>query len=244
MSRIWKAFKRKFLTDRADSILVPAMILAPVMALCLGMAVELVKNNYIRTERVNAIQDSVSAAVGLANTQGSLNWSVVDKIVTEYEHNRFGKKMFNKVAGIGEDSYDDSTRETANGIALGDVTTGKNGCLVGRGDDADQKYPQYKVTLDTGRGENFDPITGESRSNPVSVNFTRTQPSIGTLNSMAPLTGPGKVDKDGKPLVYRSVTVEIIDQTPNIIMGIAGAPCQKFTLSASAVTFSADADLS
>lgn len=242
MGKLWKALKRKLFTDRADSILVPAMILAPVMALTLGISVEVVKNSYIRTERINAIQDSASAAVGLTDSRGSLDWKVVDKIVNEYEHNRFGKKVFSRTSGLGTSVYDDTTRETANSQAFNGFNAGEEGCLVGHGDTEGQKYPQYKVTLNTARGEMALPAASRT------VSFTRTQPDVQQLNNTAPLLKSYKNPADGatapaKPVVYRSVTVEIIDQTPNLMMGLAGVPCQKFDLTASSVTFSASSDL-
>ena len=248
MRSLWKSFKRKFLTDRADSILVPAMILAPVMVITLGISVEVVKNNFIRTERINAIQDSASSAVTLTDTRGSLDWRVVNRIVNEYELNRFGKTVFSNADESGRVLYQDRDSsgklitDSADGRALGDVSVGEEGCLVGHGDNDGELYPQYRITLDTGRGENLDPA-GNSRSHPETVSFTRSQPDIDSLNNMAPLTGPTKVDENGKPLIYRSVTVEIIDQTPNMIMSMLGSPCQKFDLTASAVTFSASSDL-
>lgn len=233
MRKLWRSFKRKFLTDRADSILVPAMILAPIMALTLGMAVEVVKNGYIKAERVNAIQDSASSAVSLTDTRGSLNWKVVDRIVNEYEHNRYGKRVFSTTAN-SKLKYDDSTRESAESTIFDDTTKTSEGCFVGHGDNEGQRYPQYKVTLSTARG------TADAATEKT-VSFTRAQPTEAQLNQMAKLN---VIDlATGKPAVYRSVTVQIIDQTPNIVMSMMGAPCQKFDLTASAVTFSATSDL-
>jgi len=231
MWNLWKLIKGKALSDRADSILVPAMILLPVLALGIGIAVEVQKNNFVRSERINAIQDSASAAVTLTDSRGSLNWKVVDKVVNEYEHNRFGGKKFSSANNTGL-QYDDTYRETAESQAYQDTTIGAGGCLVGTGDKAGDRYPQYKVTLDTGRGSTADTLGTNAK--PVTVSFTRTQPTVAQLNQIAPL---------GAKTIYRSVTVEVIDQTPNLVMGIAGVPCQKFDLSASAVTFSADADI-
>lgn len=234
MVRIWRAFKKRFLTDRADSILVPAMILAPVMALTLGMAVEVVKNGYIKAERVNAIQDSASSAVTLTDTRGSLNWKVVDRIVNEYEHNRYGKRVFSSTAN-SKLKYDTGTKESAESTIFDDTSNTSAGCFIGHGDNEGQRYPQYKVTLNTARGEKANAAVEKT------VSFTRTQPTEARLNQMANLrvTDPAT----GKPAIYRSVTVQIIDQTPNMIMSMMGAPCQKFDLTASAVTFSASSDL-
>lgn len=246
---LWKRFRRRFLTDRADSILVPAMILAPVMALTLGMAVEVVKNGYIKAERVNAIQDSASSAVTLTNTRGSLDWKVVDRIVNEYEHNRYGKRVFSSTANskLKYDDFDEDgkainrdkdgkvIRESAESTIFDDTSKTSQGCFIGHGDDEGQRYPQYKVTLNTARGEKANAAVEKT------VSFTRTQPTEAKLNQMANLR---VIDPaTGKPAIYRSVTVQIIDQTPNMIMSMMGAPCQKFDLTASAVTFSASSDL-
>lgn len=239
MRNIWKAFKKRFLTDRADSILVPAMILAPVMAITLGISVEVVKNAYIKAERVNAIQDSASSAVTLTDTRGSLDWKVVDRIVNEYEHNRFGERVFSSTAN-SKLKYDTEGgkqvgQETGESTIFDDTSNTSGGCFVGHGDDEGQRYPQYKITLNTARGE--------KASAPVekTVSFTRTQPTETQLNQMANLAVNDPAT--GKRAIYRSVTVQIIDQTPNMIMSMMGAPCQKFDLTASAVTFSASSDL-
>lgn len=234
MRNIWKAFKKRFLTDRADSILVPAMILAPVMAITLGISVEVVKNAYIKAERVNAIQDSASSAVTLTDTRGSLDWKVVDRIVNEYEHNRFGERVFSSTAN-SKLKYDTATKESAESTIFDDTSQTDAGCFIGHGDNEGQRYPQYKITLNTARGE--------KASAPVekTVSFTRTQPTEAQLNQMANLAVNDPAT--GKRAIYRSVTVQIIDQTPNMIMSMMGAPCQKFDLTASAVTFSADSDL-
>lgn len=222
----WKSLKQKFLTDRADSILVPALILAPVLALSVGLAVEVQKNSYVRTERTNAIQDAASSAVSLADSRGSLNWSVVDKIVNEYEHNRFGGKKFSATSN-SKLQYDGGLgKETAESTVF---DGSGDSCLVG---SEGEQYPQYRITLEEGRGTN-----SESAK---TVTFNRTQPSTAQLNSTNRLNA---VDADGKPVIYRAVRVQVIDQTPNILLGMAGMPCQKFDLTASAVTFAADADI-
>lgn len=226
MMKWMKSLRKKLSSDRADSILVPALILAPVLAISVGLAVEVQKNSYVKTERVNAIQDAASSAVGLADSRGSLNWKVVDRIVNEYEHNRFGERVFSATANT-DAHYDDlGVKETGESKIFDDLSNTEGGCLVGRGDEAGARYPQYKVTLETARG-----VRDE---NAPTVTFTRTQPTLNQLNSLVPLN---------RGEVYRAVRVEIVDQTPNLVMGIAGVPCQKFDLSASAVTFSADADL-
>lgn len=221
MLKFFRMLRAKFFSDRGDSILVPAMIMLPVIALCLGMAVEVSKNNYIRTDRINAIQDAASSAVSLTNSKGSLDWKVVDKIVEEYEHNRFGGKKFGTNSTITS-KYDDAVRETADSKVFNDSTTGSDSCLEGNG----EKYPQYKITLDKNRGE--------STSSAKTVKFTRSQPSLQQIGVYPALSST---------TVYRVVQVEIVDQAPNIFMGMAGMPCQKFTLSASAVTFGANSDL-
>lgn len=236
MRNLWKFLKGRYLSDRADSILVPALILAPVVAFCVGMCVEVGKNAYVRSERVNMIQDSASAAVKLTDSRGSLNWSVVDRIVNEYEHDRFGGKKFSSTTNDVL-KYDDSQRETAEGGVFGNsAKTEAQSCLAQDG----QTYPQYKITLDTVRGTQKD-AQGRSLNHPKTVTFTRTQPSVSSLNVSKPLNTDR--DANGKAYIYRSVTVEIIDQTPNIMLGMAGIPCQKFDLTASAVTFSANSDI-
>lgn len=221
--RLLAKFLAKFRSDRADSILVPAMILIPVVALCIGMAIEVSKNNYIRTERISAIQDAANSAVSLADSRGSMNWKVVDRVVNEYEHNRFGGKTFSRTNNT-QLKYDESVRETAESQALVSAASAKDdACLVDG--ETGAKYPQYKVTLQAKRGA--------TSTTAPSVTFNRTQPTMSQLNSQAPL---------GNTL-YRVVEVQIIDQAPNIVLGMAGMPCQKFTLSASAVTFGADSDL-
>ncbi len=213
--RLWKYFKGRYLTDRADSILVPAMILAPVLALLVGITVEIGKNGYVRSERINAIQDSATAAVKTVDTQGSLNWAVVDKVVNEYERLRFGElKYSSSKKALVEPGLDTAESKAF----VGCLDNSKTG----------EKYPQYKITLLKERGD--DP----SSSDP-SVSFTRTQPTKAALDARADLRLAPKT-------IYRGVKVEIVDQTPNFLMSIAGAPCQKFDLSASAVTFGTDRD--
>lgn len=216
-------FLRKLLkkarSDRGDSILVPALILSVVVALVIGLAVEVGKNSYIRSDRINAIQDSASAAITLTDSRGSLNWSVVDKVVNEYEHNRFGKRVYSSKANTSIQYDDFFIRETSESQVFKD----QGRC----GEDNGQKYPYYKITLDTTRG-------ADSSANSKSVTFARTQPSIAQLNHMAPLKAKS---------VYRSITVQVVDQAPNIMLSMAGMPCQKFDLNASAITFSANADV-
>lgn len=234
MLKFLKRFKARFFTDRADSILVPAMILAPVMAITLGISVEVVKNAYIKSERVAAIQDSASSAVSLTDTRGSLNWSVVDRIVNEYEHNRYGERVFSRTANTRIPA-DDKVEESPESTIFDDKSNTDAGCFIGHGDNEGEKYPQYKITLNTARGDNA------NESIEKTVAFTREQPDINTLDRQFPLN---IIDPEtGKPAIYRSVTVQIIDQTPNMIMSMLGAPCQKFDLTASAVTFSANSDL-
>lgn len=223
MLNFFRRLLAKFRSDRGDYILVPAMILIPVVALCVGMAIEVSKNNYVRTERVNAIQDAATSAVSTADSRGSMNWKVVDRIVNEYEHNRFGAKTFSRTNNeripVGDEGRD---LETSESKVFDPSSPSENACLV---DSDGTKYPQYKVTLREKRGET-------STEDPT-VTFNRMQPTESTLNSMAPLKGK----------FYRVVQVEITDQTPNIVLGMAGMPCQKFTLTASAVTFGANSDL-
>lgn len=236
MRNLWKFLKGRYLTDRADSILVPALILAPVLGFCVGLCVETGKNAYIRSERVNMIQDSASAAVKLTDSRGSLDWRVVDRVVNEYEHSRFGAKKYSS-ADNSVLKYDDGQRETSEGKVFGSGTKDEaKACLIQDG----QSYPQYKVTLDTVRGTQFD-ANGKPLNHPKTVTFTRTQPTLNALNISKPLNTDR--DANGKAYIYRSVTVEVIDQTPNIMLGLAGIPCQKFDLNASAVTFSANSDI-
>jgi hypothetical protein len=231
MWRLRQFLTRNVRSDRADSVLVPAMILLPVLALIIGGAVEIQKNNYVRTERVNAMQDSVSSAVTLTNSQGSLDWRVVDRIVNEYEYHRFGGQKFSSTYNNEADRpLSEKNIDTAESKALEDFSGGDQ-CLGGS--TASETFPKYKITLDNVRGAagaNPDRL-GDSAS--VAM-FSRTAPSIYTSN-------PKRNLKPG--VVYNSVTVEITDQTPNMFLGVVGMPCQKFVLEASAVTFSADADL-
>lgn len=215
---LWKIFKGRYLTDRADSILVPAMILAPVLALLVGITMEIGKNSYVRSERISAIQDAANAAVKTVNSQGSLNWKVVDKVVDEYERNRFGGKKFSSSGKSKLDPGQSDTQESKVFDSFGD-------CL--ESSDKVQRYPQYKITLLEGRAD-------DGKSGP-SVSFQRTQPSPGNIYLQNSSTlDPKKV--------YRGVRVDIVDQTPNFMMSMAGAPCQKFDLTASAVTFATSVD--
>lgn len=227
MLKFLKNLLAKFRSDRADSILVPALILIPVVAFCIGMAIEVSKNNYVRTERINAIQDAANSAVSTADSRGSLSWKVVDRVVNEYEHNRFGGKTFSRTNNDTRLKYDTGVRETAESRVYDAASPKDNSCLA---DSDGTKYPQYKITLRENRGD-------AALANPAveaeSVTFSRTQPTVSQLNTQAPLYGN----------LYRVVEVEIVDQVPNIVMGMAGMPCQKFTLTASAVTFGANSDL-
>lgn len=223
MLNFFRRLLAKLRSDRADSILVPAMILIPVVALCIGMAIEVSKNNYVRTERINAIQDAATSAVSTADSRGSMNWKVVDRIVNEYEHNRFGGKTFSRTENTRISADDEGLKkETAESTVFDPSSPSENACLV---DSDGTKYPQYRVTLQEKRGA--------TSTEAPTVTFNRTQPTEKQLDSMAPLKGG----------FYRVVEVEIIDQTPNIVLGMAGMPCQKFTLTASAVTFGANSDL-
>lgn len=214
----WKKFLSKIKSDRGDSILVPALILSVAIGLVIGLVFDVVKNGYVRSERINAIQDSANAAVTMTDNRGSLNWSVVDKVVNSYEHNRFGKRVYSSTSSTGI-KYDDSIRESAESKVFDGYEKCSEDSKTG------QKYPYYKITLDTGRGESVEKKT---------VEFSRTQKSVAQLNRDQPLN---------KKTVYRSVTVEVIDQTPNIMLSMAGMPCQTFDLTASSVTFSANKDL-
>lgn len=219
---LWRTFKAKFFTDRADSILVPALILAPVMALAVGLAVEVTKNNYVRNDRINSIQDAAVSAASTANSRGSLSWEVLDSVVNEYEHQRFGQKVFSG-ADNGDLTYDGGKGQET----LTDMFGGReSACLVNEDDGT--KYPYYTVTLKEGRAE--DAKTSSSRT----ISFSRTQPTVANANLKSQLD-PSKI--------YRSVEVKIVDSTPNIIMGMMGASCQNFSLSASSVTFAVNSDL-
>jgi len=218
--------KRRLSSDRADSVLVGGLLLIPMLAVVIGISLQSSATNQMKTERVNAIQDSASAAVKLTNSQGSLNWSVVEKVVNQYEYGRFGKKVFSNSSSTGVSSGD-SSRDTAENRAFGDsCTTDADGAL----------YPQYKITLDTVRG-NQETADGKSKNHPRTVSFTRTQPSISQLNTQAALGGTDPTT--GKPYVYRSVSVEVIDLAPQLFLG----GCQKFDLTGSAVTFFGNTDI-
>lgn len=219
---LWRAFKAKFFTDRADSILVPALILAPVMVIAVGLAVEVTKNNYVRNDRINAIQDAAVSAASTANSRGSLSWEVLDSVVNEYEHQRFGQRVFSAVNN-GDLTYDEGEGQET----LTDMFGGReSACMVNEEDG--MQYPYYTVTLKEGRAD--DATTSSSRT----ISFSRTQPTVASANMKAQLD-PSKI--------YRSVEVKVIDSTPNIIMGMMGAPCQNLTLSASSVTFAVNSDL-
>lgn len=239
MLKITRYLKRRLSSDRADAVLVGGLLLLPMLGIVIGFSMQASATNQMKTERVNAIQDSASAAVRLTNSQGSLNWSVVEKVVNQYEYGRFGKKVFSNSSETGIRS-EDAARDTADNRAFGDTCT----------TDADgARYPQYKITLDTVRGEQYgvDLKTKAKvlKNHPKTVTFTRTQPTIAQLNSQAnlikdPVTGGTAIDPTtGKPYVYRAVSVEVIDLAPQLILG----GCQKFDLTGSAVTFSGDTDI-
>lgn len=232
-----KNFLRKgIFSDRADSILVPTMFLIPVLAISVGLAIEVAKNSYIRAERISAIQDSTASAVKMVDSRGSLNWNTVDRVVDQYEYLRFGESVF----GPNRENRIVGEEDTQNTKVFNDLAGEK--CLTGTGDSEGELYPQYKVTLDTGRGNDATKL-GSNADLSRTVSFSRTPPTAQQLATSTPLA-TSYIDKDGqrKPLIYRSITVEIIDQTPNLVMGMAGIPCQKFNLTASSVTFYADSD--
>lgn len=210
--------RAKLKSDRGDSILVPALILSIAVGLVIGLVFDVVKNGYVRSERINTIQDSASAAVTMTDNRGSLNWSVVDKVVNTYEYNRFGERLYSSTSNTGI-KHDTDVRETTESRVFDGYEKCSEDSKTGK------KYPYYKITLDTGRGDSVEKKT---------VEFARTQKSVQQFNRDVPLN---------QKSIYRSVTVEVIDQTPNIMLGMAGMPCQKFDLTASAVTFSANKDL-
>lgn len=210
--------RAKLKSDRGDSILVPALILSIAVGLVIGLVFDVVKNGYVRSERINTIQDSASAAVTMTDNRGSLNWSVVDKVVNTYEYNRFGERLYSSTSNTGIE-HDTDVKETAESRVFDGYEKCSEDSKTGK------KYPYYKITLDTGRGDSVEKKT---------VEFARTQKSVQQFNRDVPLN---------QKSIYRSVTVEVIDQTPNIMLGMAGMPCQKFDLTASAVTFSANKDL-
>lgn len=180
MLKFFKRLLAKFRSDRADSILVPAMILIPVVALCIGMAIEVSKNNYVRTERINAVQDAATSAVSTADSRGSMNWKVVDRIVNEYEHNRFGGKTFSRTNNSRIPAGDEGrSLETSESKVFDPSSPSDNACLVDS--DTGAKYPQYKVTLQEKRGA--------TSTEAPTVTFNRIQPTLSQLNSMAPLKG-------------------------------------------------------
>lgn len=238
MIKLNRYLQKRLRSDRGDAVLVGSLLMIPLLGIALGICMQVSASNTIRTERINAIQDSTAAAVKLTNSQGSLSWDVVDRVVNEYENNRFGKRVFSATANNQLQAADKGL-DTAESKNLDDTTDPSKGCLV---DKDGAKYPQYKVTLDTVRGQQAD-STGKTLNHPRTVSFTRTQPGIAQLNSSAPLTGSTNIDPvTKKPYIYRSVTVEIIDQAPNLYTGFLGIPCQKFDLTASSVTFSANND--
>lgn len=231
-----KILRKGFFSDRADSILVPTMFLIPVLAISVGLAIEVSKNSYIRAERISAIQDSTASAVKLVDSRGSLDWRTVDRVVDQYEYLRFGESVF----GRNTDDRIVGEEDTQNTKVFNDLAGEK--CLIGSGDSAGELYPQYKVTLGTGRGNDATQLDSSSNLTKT-VSFTRTPPSLQQLNQSHALAKSYRAsDGTQKPLIYRSITVEIIDQTPNLVMGMAGVPCQKFDLTASSVTFYADSD--
>lgn len=239
MLKLTSYLKRRLASDRADSVLVGGLLLIPMLAIIIGISLQASATNQMKTERVNAIQDSASAAVKLTNSQGSLNWGVVERVVNQYEYGRFGKKVFSNSSNTGISSGD-AAKDTAENRAFGNVCTT---------DDKGALYPQYKVTLDTVRGTQYgtDLKTKAKvlKNHPRTVTFTRTQPTIDQLNAQAnlvkdPATGATALDPTtGKPYVYRSVSVEVIDLAPQLFLG----GCQKFDLTGSAVTFSGDTDI-
>lgn len=237
-----KNFLRKgIFSDRADSILVPTMFLIPVLAISVGLAIEVAKNSYIRAERISAIQESTASAVKMVDSRGSLNWNTVERVVDQYEYLRFGESVF----GPGTDDRIAGEKDTQNSKVFNELAGEK--CLAGTGDSAGELYPQYKITLDTGRENDETSLEAKSLGLDLTrtVSFTRTPPSAQQLaNSASTKLETSYRDRNGvqKPVIYRSITVEIIDQTPNLVMGMAGVPCQKFDLTASSVTFYADSD--
>lgn len=226
MLKITSYLKRRLSSDRADAVLVGGLLLLPMLGVVIGISLQASATNQMKTERVNAIQDSASSAVKLTSSQGSLDWKVVDRIVNQYEYGRFGKKVFSNSSSTGITSSD-AARDTAENRAFGDkCTTDTDGV----------RYPQYKITLDTVRGTQTT-TDGKSKNHPRTVSFTQTQPTISQLNAQANLAGTDPTT--GKPYVYRSVSVEVIDLAPQLFL----SGCQKFDLTGSAVTFSADTDL-
>lgn len=232
--------KRRLQSDRADAVLVGSLLMIPLLAIAVGICMQTSQSNNIKTERVNSIQDSTAAAVKLTDSQGSLNWSVVDRVVDEYEHNRFGKKVYSSSSYTQTQAIAD-TPETK---AFDDTSDPVKSCLV---DSDGTSYPQYKITLDTVRGDQKD-ANGVSLNHPKTVSFTRTQPTASSLAASVPLTdtysykNPVTGTVTQKRYIYRVVTVEIIDKAPNLFTGVLGIPCQKYDLTASSVTFAANSD--
>lgn len=226
MQKLLSILKKRNASDTAAATLVVGIVSILFLCLCMGFALDLTKNAYIKNAQTSKAQESVEAAVKTVDSRGSLaNFNmdktgqipdVVYKVASAYKDQN-SANYNNSLVGEG-DHLDDAASFNSEQCST------RNIIKWGSSTPQPAKLPYMVVKVDQTRG--FDNATD-------SVVYT-------IEGNEAPIKRAGNFRSGAS---YHVVSAEIHDASANFMMGMFGMPCQSYTSKVSAISFGSQQDL-
>lgn len=215
MSKISKSFKK----DKADAVLVTSILVIMMIAMFVGIAIDVNKNLMVRDTRQTIVQDAVSASIRSVSTSGYLN----DKSLITFV------ESFTNILSQSGDEY-----------AWGSGDCKIEESIIGYNPAEKREVTELiEIQLIQERGS-----VGVAKFQVLSPNDSISTRHTGALT----LSNGYKIIPDPRVYgVHRFESVGIEAKyskaVSNSILGMVGVPCQKLTSEASAIVFGINADL-
>lgn len=232
---------KRLRSNKADSILVPALILFPLVLAFMSIAIDTTKSHYVKDQREQAAEQAAKAGISAGlNSQGTIhNWDFVPYVVNAYMNQRNGYEV----------------GATAEGSAF----DGDGYCAFYEGASKEETpvyqkpLPYFKITVGSGRdAESTGGFSGRSNfpaNGKPSIEFELDEIGRGSttieqqqqwLRSFAP-----EIPQNQR---MNSITVEVLDYTaplgfsPLTFMN-DNRGCQYLSVSGSSISFGTTDDL-
>lgn len=212
MSKISKSFKK----DKADAVLVTSILVIMMIAMFVGIAIDVNKNLMVRDTRQTIVQDAVSASIRSVSTSGYLN----DKSLITFV------ESFTNILSQSGDEY-----------AWGSGDCKIEESIIGYNPAEKREVTELiEIRLITERGTRDGQVYQI-----ISPNDSVSTTSLTLSNGYKIIPDPRVSGVHRfKPV---GIEAKYTKAVSNSILGMVGVPCQKLTSEASAIVFGINADL-
>ena len=222
-----KKIIQRWKSDNAGATLVTGILSFMLLVLCVGFAIDVSKNVYLRDAYQSRAQQTVQASMKSINGKGGLMPEAVTGLYGTYTQ---GFKQFGENQKDETKSWETDSCHKPDSITLNDGTVVEN-----------PQLPYMVITVDDGRAR------GNSKQNSAKKLEWRIDGNLAkngkiSENSVrAALKGSDLREINNG--TYRVLTMEVHDSAKNMMLGMFGFGCQPFSSTASAITFGSNTDL-